>query len=95
MCNHCKALKPVVSLMERVNITRPPAAAASTLNYEPVVPFWISEETLKKKGACTVVEVEAHGFKVLLIINDKGEVKVSAWPTHMPFLRLVAMTLLD
>lgn len=73
----------------------PPAAAASTLNYEPVVPFWISKEALEKKAACTVVEVEAHGVKVLLIINDKGEVKVSVWPTHMPFSRLVAMILLD
>lgn len=66
MCNHCKALMPVVSRMERMNITRPPAAAASTLNHEPVVPFWISKEALEKKAACTVVEVEAHGVKVLL-----------------------------
>ena len=42
-----------------------------------------------------MVEVEAHGVKVLLIIDDKGEVKVSARPTDALHSRVVAEILLQ
>jgi hypothetical protein len=93
-CKECDTLVPVVSRMERVRITRDAEAAISTLKHEYIVPFWISEKDLQKKSVSTVIEVEAHGIKVLLVVYGHGEVLASATPEHTPLSGVVAKQLL-
>lgn len=95
-CHTCRALLPIAEKMEYVHFERDgrferdAMSPAFTLTHEPEVPFWVSESNLNLRVEnCTVVEVKAHNVKVLLVIEDGGNVLVSAYPVHMPFSRVV------
>jgi hypothetical protein len=93
-CGNCNARIPVVSRMERVRITRDAGTAISTLEHEHAVPFWISEEDLQRRPVSTVIEIEAHGTKVLLVVYGNGEVLASATPADNPLSGVATQRLL-
>jgi hypothetical protein len=83
-CVMCSALLPTVLRIEQVNLTRRAADDSSVERHELRVPLWVPDDVSRRELACTVVEVEAFGVKVLLIVREDDEVKASAMAMPIP-----------
>ena len=77
-CERCDALLPEFSRLERVGITDKTHDNKLELDHKPFVPLWAPKGTAEKMINSTAVEVDVHGVKVLLAIDERGTVKVSA-----------------
>lgn len=93
-CTMCSALLPIVSPIEYVNLTRRAADDNFVVRHDLSVPLWVPDGVLEGEPACTVVEVEAYGVKVLLVVCEDGKVKASAIATPRQGRNAVAVRLL-